>query len=83
LQDSSGSAEDQLREAEHYSSLGEGPSGHKTEFAKDPSRHEKEFTKDLPKVPRRRWTMKSHYVAAPLVPTNPESQPIIKPVGER
>jgi hypothetical protein len=35
LQDGSGSAEDQPRAAEHYSSLGDGPSGHEAEFAKD------------------------------------------------
>jgi hypothetical protein len=82
LQDSSGSVEDQPRAAEHYSGSGEGPSGHETEFTEDPSVHEIEFTEDLPKVPQRRRTRKSHYVAPPPVPTNPESRPIIKPVGE-
>jgi hypothetical protein len=72
LQDGSGPAEDQPRAAEHYSGLGESPSGHKTEFTKDP-----------PEVSRRRRTRKSHYVAPPLVPTNLESRPIIKPVGGR
>jgi hypothetical protein len=67
LQDGSGSAEDQPRAAEHYSGSGDGP-----------SRHE-----DQPEVPRRRWTRKSHYVAPPPVPTNLESRPIIKPVGEK
>jgi hypothetical protein len=53
------------------------------EFAEDPSGHEMEFTKDPFEVARRRRTWKSHYVATPPVPTNPESRPIIKPVGER
>jgi hypothetical protein len=75
LQDDSGSTEDQARAAEHLSGLGEDLSG-----------YEMEFTEDLlgsPEVPRRRQTRKSHYVAPPPVLTNPESQPIIKPVGER
>jgi hypothetical protein len=29
------------------------------------------------------WTRKSHYVAPTPVPTNLESRPIIRPVGER
>jgi hypothetical protein len=72
LQDGSGSAEDQPRAAEHYSGSGDGP-----------SRHETKFAEDQPEVPRRRWTRKSHYVAPPPVPTNLESRPIIKPVGEK
>jgi hypothetical protein len=83
LQDGSGSAEDQPRAAEHPSGSGEDPSGHEIEFTEDPSRHETEFAEDPPEVPRRRWTRKSHYVSPPPVPTNPESRPIIKPVGER
>jgi hypothetical protein len=69
LQDGSRSADDQPRVAEHPSGLGEDPSGHEIE--------------DPPEVPRRRRTRKSHYVAPPPVPTNLESQLIIKPVGER
>jgi hypothetical protein len=72
LQDGSGSAKDQPRAAEHYSGLGD-----------DPSEHKMEFTEDQPEVPRRRQSRKSHYVAPPPVPTNPESRPIIKSVGER
>jgi hypothetical protein len=72
LQDCSGSAEDQPRAAEHYSGLDDGPSGHETEFAED-----------QPEVLRRRQTRKRHYVALPSVPTNPESRPIIKSVGQR
>jgi hypothetical protein len=53
------------------------------EFAEDPSGHETKFTEDLLDVPQRRWTRKSHYIAPPLVPTNSESRPIIKPIGER
>jgi hypothetical protein len=71
LQDDSGSAEDQPRAAEHYSGLGEGPSGHETEFIVDRSGHETEFAEDPPEVPRRWRTRKSHYVAPP-VPTDPE-----------
>jgi hypothetical protein len=59
------SAEDQPRAAEHLSRLGEDLSG-----------CESESIEDLfwsPKVLRRRWTRKSHYVAPPPVPTNPES----------
>jgi hypothetical protein len=83
LQDGSGSAKDQPRVAEHYSGSGENPSEHETEFAEDPSGHETEFVEDPPKVPRRRRTRKSHYVAFPWVPTNLESRPIIKPIDER
>jgi hypothetical protein len=72
LQDDSGSAEDQPHAAEHYSGSGDNPSG-----------REMKFVEDQPEVPRRRQTRKSHYVAPPLVPINPESQPIIKLVGER
>jgi hypothetical protein len=72
LQDGSGSAEDQPHAVEYYSGSGDGPSRHKTEFAED-----------QPEVPRRRQTRKSHYVAPPPVPTNLESRPIIKIVGER
>jgi hypothetical protein len=53
------------------------------EFAEDPSGHETKFAKDLPEVPRRRRTRKSHYIAPPPVPTDPESRLIIKPVDER
>jgi hypothetical protein len=94
LQDGSGSAEDQPHATKHYSGLGDNPSGHETEFTEDPSRHETEFAedpsghemefaKDLPEVSRRRWTRKSHYVTPPPIPIDPESRPIIKPVGER
>jgi hypothetical protein len=83
LQDGSGSGEDQPRAAEHYYGLGDSPSGHETEFAEDPSRHETDFAEDPPEVPRRRQTRKCHYVAPPLVPTNIQSRPIIKLVGER
>jgi hypothetical protein len=75
LQDGSGSVEDQPHAAEH-------PSG----SDEDLSRHEMEFTEDLlgsPEVLRRWQTRKSHYVAPPPVPTNPESRSIIKLVGER
>jgi hypothetical protein len=65
------------------SGSGEDPSGHETKFAEDPSGYETEFTQDPPEVLRREWTRKSHYVAPPPVATNPEPQPIIKPVGER
>jgi hypothetical protein len=82
LQDSSGLAKNQPLAAEHYSWSGESPSGHETEFVEDPSRHEMEFAEDPPEVPRRRQTRKSHYVAPPPVPTNPESRLIIKSVGE-
>jgi hypothetical protein len=75
LQYGSGSAEDQSRVVYHPSGSGEHLSRHETEFIKDP------FCS--PEVPRRRWTRKSHYVAPPSVPTNPESHPIIKSVGER
>jgi hypothetical protein len=66
---------DQHHAAEHPSGSGEYLSGHETEFAED--------LFGSPEVPRRQRTRKSHYVAPPPVPTNPESQPIIKPVGER
>jgi hypothetical protein len=72
-------AEDQPHAAQHPSGLGEDPSGHEAEFTEDLSRYEMEFVED----PQRRQTRKSHYIAPPLVPTNPESQPIIKSVGER
>jgi hypothetical protein len=75
-------AEDQPRAAEHYSGSGEGPTGYETEFVEDPSGQETEFTEGPLEVLRGRWTRKNHYVA-PLVPTNLESRPIIKPVGER
>jgi hypothetical protein len=45
-----------------------------------------EFTEDphgSPEVPRRKRARKSHYVAPPPVPTNPESRLIIKLVDER
>jgi hypothetical protein len=85
--------QDQPRAAEHPSGSGEDPSGHETEFVENPSGHEMEFienpsghetevAEDPPQVPRKRRTRKSHYITPP-VPTNPESQPIIKPVGER
>jgi hypothetical protein len=73
----------QPRAAEHYSGLGDDPSGHETKFAKDPSRHETKFVEDPLEVSRRWQTRKSHYVAPPPVLTDPESRPIIKPVGER
>jgi hypothetical protein len=86
--------QDQPRAAEHPSGSGEDPSGHEMEFTENPSGHEIEFTENpsghemevaeyLPQVPRKRWTRKSHYVAPPPVPTNPESRLIIKPVSER
>jgi hypothetical protein len=86
--------QDQPRAAEHPSGSGEDPSGHETEFTENPSRHEMEFTENPsvhemevaeypPQVPQKWWTRKIHYVAPPLVPTNPESRPIIKLVGER
>jgi hypothetical protein len=75
LQDGSGSAEDQPRAAEHPSCSGVDLSGHDTKFAEDPF--------DSSEMLRKRWTRKSHYVAPPLVPTNPESRSIIKPVSER
>jgi hypothetical protein len=53
------------------------------EFAEDPSGHEMEFAEDPLEVLSRRQTRKSHYVTPPPVPTNLESRPIIKPVGER
>jgi hypothetical protein len=62
------SAEDQLHAAEHPSGLGEDLSGRELEFSE---------------VPQRQRPRKSHYVAPPSVPTNPESRPIIKPVGDR
>jgi hypothetical protein len=67
-------AEDQPRAAEHPSSSGEYPSRHEIEFIEDSSGHEMEFAGNPPAVPRRRQTKK--------VPTNPESQPIIKLVGD-
>jgi hypothetical protein len=83
LQNGSRSAKDQPRAVEHYSGSGDGPSRHEMEFTEDPSIHETEFAEDPPKASQRRRTRKSHYVAPPPVPTDPESQPIIKPVGER
>jgi hypothetical protein len=86
LQDGSGLAKDQPCVAQHPSTClvrVRTPSGHETEFTEDPSGHETEFAKDPPEVPRRRRTRKSHYIAPPSVPTNPESRPIIKPVDER
>jgi hypothetical protein len=44
LQGGLGLAKDQPRAAEHYSGLGDGPSGHETEFIEDPSAHEIEFS---------------------------------------
>jgi hypothetical protein len=75
LQDGSGSVEDQPHAAEYLSDLGEDLSGHETGFTKDPF--------GSPEVPQRWRSRKSHYVVPPLVPTNPESRSIIKPVGER
>jgi hypothetical protein len=76
LQDGSGSAEDQPRVAEHPSSSGEDLSRHWIEFVEDPL--------GSPEVSLMRWTKKSHYVAPPPpIPTNLESRPIIKLVGER
>jgi hypothetical protein len=86
--------QDQPHAAKHPSGSGEDPSEHEMEFAKNPSGHEMEFTENpsghktevteyLPQVPRKRRTRKGHYVAPPPVPTNPESRPIIKLVGER
>jgi hypothetical protein len=72
LQDDLGAGEDQPRTTEHMSGSGE-----------DLSTHETEFTENLPKVPQRWRPRKSHYVAPPPVPTNPNSQPITKLVGER
>jgi hypothetical protein len=72
LQDDSESAEDQPCTAEHTSGLGEDLSGCKSECTEDPF--------GSPEVPPRRRTRKSHYVAPPLVPTNPESQLIIKQI---
>jgi hypothetical protein len=83
LQDGLGSAEDQPHAAQHPFGSGEDPCGHEIVFVEDPSGHETEFNEDPPEVSWMQWTRKSHYVAPPLVPTNPESQPIIKPVGER
>jgi hypothetical protein len=88
LQGISGSVEDQPRVVEHPSGSGEDPSRHEMEYAEDssgqemeftedPSRHEMEFDEDPPVVSRRWRTRKSHYVAPPPVPTNPESRPII------
>jgi hypothetical protein len=70
LQDDSESAEDQPCAAEHSSRSSEDLSGCETKSTK-------------PEVPRRRRTRKSHYVAPPSVPTNPESRMIIKPIGDR
>jgi hypothetical protein len=78
----------------HETDFVENPSGHETEFTENPSRHEMEFAEnpsghemevaeDLPQASLKRWTRKSHCVTPPLVPINPESRPIIKPVGER
>jgi hypothetical protein len=66
-----------LKEIEYFSSVyfAEDFSGHKTEFVEDPL--------ESPEVKQKRWTRKSNYVAPPPVPTNPESRPIINPVGER
>jgi hypothetical protein len=75
LQDSSGSAEEQPRAAEHQSGLSEGLSEHQTEFIEDPF--------GSPAVPQRWRTRKNHYVVPPLVPTNLESRSIIKLVSER
>jgi hypothetical protein len=76
------SADDQPRAAQHPSGLGEDPSRHEIEFTEDPSGHEMEVAEDQLEVSRSQQTRKSHYIA-PLIPTNPESRPIIKPVGER
>jgi hypothetical protein len=86
--------QDHPRAAEHPSGSGEDPSGHETEFAENPSEHEMEFTENPsghetevteypPQVPQKGRTRKSHYVTPPPVPTNLESRPIIKLVGER
>jgi hypothetical protein len=74
LQDGSRSADDQHRVAEYPSSLGEDLSGRETGFVEDPF--------GSPEVPRRWRTRKSHYIAPPLIPINPEYRPIIKPISE-
>jgi hypothetical protein len=53
--------------------LGEDLFGHETEFVEDPL--------GSPEVLRGRRIRKSHYIAPPPVPTNPESRLIIKPLG--
>jgi hypothetical protein len=66
-------AEDQPCATEHPYGSGEDLSVCETAFAEHPF--------GSPMVPRRQRTKKSHYVAPPLIPTNPESQH--KPVGDR
>jgi hypothetical protein len=73
LQDDPESAEDQPHATEHPSGSGEDLSGRELESTEDPSTQ----------VPPRRRTRKSHYVAPPPVPTNLESRPIIRPIGDR
>jgi hypothetical protein len=95
LQDDSESAEDQPRAAEHPSGSGEDIFGresdpqprvaeHPSRLGEDLSERESESAEDpSTQVPSKRWTRKSHYVAPPPVPTNLESRPIIKPIGDR
>jgi hypothetical protein len=73
LQDDSGSPKEQPRAAQHPYGSSEDPSRHETKFTEDASGHEMEVAEDPPEVQRRRWTRKSHYIAPPPVPTNPES----------
>jgi hypothetical protein len=80
LQDDSESAEDQPHVAEHPSGSGEDLSGRESESAEDPLGSPEDPSTQVP--PKQR-TRKSHYVAPPPVPTNPESRPIIRPIGDR
>jgi hypothetical protein len=73
LQGDSKSAEDQSHAAEHPSRSSEDLSGCKLKYDEDPSTQ----------VPPRRWSRKSHYVHPPLIPTNLESRPVIRPIGDR
>jgi hypothetical protein len=73
LQDNSELAEDQPRVVELSSGSGEDLSQSESESTKDP----------FNQVPPWRRTRKSHYVAPPLVPTNPQSRLIIRPIGNR
>jgi hypothetical protein len=72
LQDDPESAEDQSHSARHPSGSGLDMSGRELESAEDPSTQ----------VPPRQRTRKSHYVPPPPVPTNPESQPAFRPIGD-
>jgi hypothetical protein len=78
LQDDSQPVEGQTPVVEFVSGSGEDQSARDSESAED------QAAADPPTQAPQKWKKrKSHYVPPPPVPTNPDDQPVIKPVGDR